>query len=192
MYFPSGMTFQYFFFDTYVGYFLQALPIALLAAVVWYMVRNRREPNLPRSQKLWSCAFVCYMTGLVCLVILLDLMGSAWYALLYHQHSGRSIAFFGGAFHLVPDFWQNINGEVIGNVLMFLPFGILHPLSHPKDTFWKTVFAGFVSVAAIEVLQPVFGRAFDINDIILNTFGIAVSAGLYFLVKKALCNQRSY
>ena len=186
------MTFQYFFFDTYIGYFLQALPIALLAAVVWYMVRNRKDAKLPRSQKLWSCIFVCYMTGLVCLVILLDMMGDAWYALLYHQHSGRSIAFFGGAFDLVPDFWHNINSEVIGNVMMFLPFGVLHPLSHPKYTFRKTVFAGLIYVAVIEVLQPVFGRAFDINDIILNTFGIVVSAGMYFLVKKALCNKRSY
>ena len=76
--------------------------------------------------------------------------------------------------------------------MMFLPFGVLHPLSHPKYTFRKTVFAGLIYVAVIEVLQPVFGRAFDINDIILNTFGIVVSAGMYFLVKKALCNKRSY
>lgn len=31
MYFPENMTAAYFFFDTYPGYFLQALPIALLA-----------------------------------------------------------------------------------------------------------------------------------------------------------------
>ena len=30
MYFPENMTAAYFFFDTYPGYFLQALPIALL------------------------------------------------------------------------------------------------------------------------------------------------------------------
>ncbi len=34
MYFPSDMTFQYFFLDTYIGYFLQALPIAIITAVV--------------------------------------------------------------------------------------------------------------------------------------------------------------
>ena len=35
MYFPSNMTFQYFFFDTYPGYFLQALPIALIAGIIY-------------------------------------------------------------------------------------------------------------------------------------------------------------
>ena len=35
MYLPTDVTFQYFFFDTYYGYFLQALPIALLAGIVY-------------------------------------------------------------------------------------------------------------------------------------------------------------
>ena len=35
MYFPENMTAAYFFFDTYPGYFLQALPIALLIGGLW-------------------------------------------------------------------------------------------------------------------------------------------------------------
>ncbi len=34
MYFPSDMNFQYFFFSTYPGFFLQVLPIALLTTMV--------------------------------------------------------------------------------------------------------------------------------------------------------------
>ena len=41
------MTFQYFFFATVAGYFLQALPFAL-AAGVWYALRlHKKEPALP-------------------------------------------------------------------------------------------------------------------------------------------------
>ena len=46
----------------------------------------------------------------------------------------------------------------------------------------KTSITGFIYVAIIELLQPVFGRAFDINDIILNTLGILVSSAAYFVV----------
>lgn len=182
MYFPSDMTFQYFFFDTYVGYFLQALPIAIIMAVGWYIVRYRKDKETTLSQKIWNCTFVCYLTGLVCLVLFLDVMGIIWYWLIYHMDSGRSINLFGGEFDLIPDFYRHINSEVIGNVLMFLPFGILYPLSHCRATLGKTFFAGFICVVVIEVLQPVFGRAFDINDIILNTLGTLVSSAAYFIV----------
>lgn len=180
------MTFQYFFFDTYVGYFLQALPIAVIAAVGWYVVRYRKDRETALSQKIWNCTFVCYLTGLVCLVLFLDVMGIAWYRLIYHMDSGKSIRFFGGAFNLIPDFYKYVSHEVIGNVLMFLPFGILYPLSHRRAALGKTVLAGLSCVVVIEVVQPVFGRAFDINDIILDLFGIACSAGAFFLVKKLL------
>ena len=44
------MTFQYFFFATVPGYFLQALPFAL-AAGVWYALRlHKKEPALPGGQ----------------------------------------------------------------------------------------------------------------------------------------------
>ncbi len=35
MYFLDDMNFQYFFFSTYLGFFLQAFPVALIAGVVF-------------------------------------------------------------------------------------------------------------------------------------------------------------
>ena len=69
---------------------------------------------------------------------------------------------------------------------MFVPFGILYPLSQ-KDPTWKhCVIKGLVAVAVIEVLQPVFGRAFDMNDILLNSLGIVVSTSIFIGIKKAI------
>ena len=65
MYFPEDMNFQYFFFDTYIGYFLQALPIALVVGAIYGIIRYRADKETPISRKLFSCAFVCYITGLV-------------------------------------------------------------------------------------------------------------------------------
>ena len=40
MYFPQDMNFQYFFFSTYPGYFLQALPFALTAGIIYIVYQN--------------------------------------------------------------------------------------------------------------------------------------------------------
>lgn len=186
MYFPEDMNFQYFFFDTYIGYFLQALPVALIISVIYGFIRFRTDKETSISRKLFSCVFVCYITGLVCLVVGLDLMNIFWYKLFYHMDPGRDIGWLGGEIDLVPDFFNNISDETIGNFLMFLPFGVLYPLSQ-KDPAWKKCVAkGLVAVAVIEVLQPIFGRAFDMNDIILNALGIVVSTSVFMGVKKII------
>lgn len=190
MYFPEDMNFQYFFFNTYIGYFLQALPIALMAGLIYGVIRFRKDKETPVSRKIFSCVFVCYLTGLVCLVIGLDLMGICYYKLFYHRDPGREFWWFDGAINLVPDFLHRISGEVVGNFMMFLPFGILYPLSQKNPTWKRSVLAGFLTVIAIEVLQPVFDRAFDINDIILNTLGILLSAS-GFLVAKRVSGKRA-
>jgi len=184
MYFPDDMTFQYFFFDTYIGYFLQALPIALVVSAIYGFIRFKADKETPIRRKLYSCVFACYITGLVCLVVGLDLMNIFWYKLFYHMSPGRTIGWFGGTIDLVLDFFNNISGETLGNFLMFLPFGILYSLSQKDPTWKKCVVSGLIAVAVIEVLQPIFGRAFDMNDIILNSLGIVVSTSIFMGIKK--------
>ncbi|MBQ8399294.1 MAG: VanZ family protein [Clostridia bacterium] len=178
------MTFQYFFFDTYLGYFLQVLPIALLVSTVYGLIRYRKKRALPSREKVFPCVFLCYMTGLICLVLAIDLVGVLWYLLLYRMPAGRDIRLFSGSIDLVPDFFLHLSGENLGNLLMFLPFGLLYPLSKGQTTWKKTLLAGFLSILGIELLQPILGRAFDINDIILNFLGILISASLFFAVKR--------
>lgn len=184
MYTLDDITFQYFFFDTYIGYFLQALPIALIVSVIYGFIKFKKNKKTPISRKIFSCIFVCYITGLICLVIGFDLMHIFWYNLLYSMKSSVTINWFGGEIDLIPDFLNNINSETIGNFLMFLPFGILYPLSKEDNTFRKTIITGIILVALIEILQPIFGRAFDINDIILNSFGIVVSTTIFTGIKR--------
>lgn len=180
------MTFQYFFFDTYVGYFLQALPFALVVGAIFGFIKYRTDKKTPFSRKLFSCAFVCYITGLVCLVVGLDLMHIFWYNLFYPWNSSTTVNWLGGEFDFALDFINNISGETIGNFLMFLPFGILYPLSQKETTWRKCVIRGLIAVAVIEILQPIFGRAFDMNDVILNSLGIVVSTSIFMGIKKVI------
>ena len=96
------MTPQYFFFDTYIGYFLQVLPIALLAGLLYGLRRFARDKTSPVSRKLCASLLVCYLTGLLCLTLFHKLISDGWYFLLYVSYlvqrthflycSGRIIA----------------------------------------------------------------------------------------------------
>ncbi len=50
----------------------------------------------------------------------------------------------------------------------------------------KSVLCGLLTVAVIEILQPIFGRAFDMNDVILNSLGIVVFTSIFMGVKKVI------
>ena len=76
--------------------------------------------------------------------------------------------------------------ETVANMITFFPFGILYPLSRDGVTWKQTVFAGFLCSLAIEILQPVAGRAFDVNDIILNTSGVLISASVFYVLSGLL------
>ena len=76
--------------------------------------------------------------------------------------------------------------NLIGNCAMFIPTGILTPILYKHlDSFKKTVLTGFLISLSIEILQLPFAvRASDVDDLILNTLGVAIGYGLYALVKK--------
>lgn len=75
--------------------------------------------------------------------------------------------------------------NIIGNVTMFIPVGLVWPFCFKKlDTLWKTVLVGAGFPLFIETTQlPFYDRCSDIDDIILNTTGIFIGALIYFGVK---------
>ena len=80
---------------------------------------------------------------------------------------------------------RDIIWNVMGNAAMFIPSGIVLPVVYRKlDTFWKVIAAGIGISLCIEILQlPFASRASDIDDIIVNTLGVAVGYGVYRAVK---------
>ena len=181
MYSPDNMTFVYFFFTTYPGYFLEVLPIALAVAFLYW--KKHRETAQSKRELLWSTVFVCYLTGLLCLTLALDLIGDLWFILLYWDFTCINTRLFSFVFDFELHLLDFLNSENIFNLLMYLPFGVLYPLFRRKDGWGRTLLAGFLLVVGIELLQPVFGRAFDINDVVLDTLGTSLSATLFFLCR---------
>ncbi len=71
--------------------------------------------------------------------------------------------------------------NLFGNVLIFVPFGIMFPIVHEtgKNVF-VLLFNALILVIGIEVFQLFsnFG-AFDVDDIILNCFGVLIGRCMY-------------
>ena len=183
MYFPDDMNFQYFFFSTYPGFFLQALPVALVAGAVFAVRRARSAPGSSAGKLALPSLFICYIAGLACLTLFNDILGILYYFLFYRMPSGRRIHWFNLEYDLVPDFFLRFGSENLGNIVMFLPFGVLYPLYNEQAGWRRTVLTGVAVSVGIELLQPVFGRSFDVNDIILNGLGVILSATAYFALR---------
>lgn len=76
--------------------------------------------------------------------------------------------------------------DMIENVMLFMPLGLLLPLIRRSFGFVKTVLIGFLCTVFIELVQPFIMRDGTIDDVIFNTLGTAVGYLLYLAVKGAL------
>jgi glycopeptide antibiotics resistance protein len=76
------------------------------------------------------------------------------------------------------DYWL-IFKNIIGNIILFLPLGLLLPLIFRLFNSWRIMFVvGFGTSFLIEVLQYEYAkRIFDIDDILLN--GLGAMTGLF-------------
>ena len=74
--------------------------------------------------------------------------------------------------------------NIIGNIGLFIPTGIIMPILYRRlDSFWKVLLAGAGLSLVIEIIQLLLpGSVTDIDDLILNTAGAAIGCGIYKLV----------
>lgn len=99
-------------------------------------------------------------------------------------------------FNLTP-FWSYeaiINGDdillpqIIMNIIVFIPIGILLCAMFAKGKLWKTIGLGCLLSISIEVSQFLFKRGFsEVDDVMHNTFGCLIGylmvMGVRFLLK---------
>ena len=73
--------------------------------------------------------------------------------------------------------------NVFGNILMFVPTGILLPVLYKRlNSFAKVAGTGFLISLAIEILQlPFASRTSDVDDLIMNTLGAATGYVIYMI-----------
>ena len=69
--------------------------------------------------------------------------------------------------------------NIIGNVIMFMPYGFFVGKYASLKNFKLTIFLLVLASVSIEVTQLIIGRVFDVDDIILNVFGGIVGYFIY-------------
>lgn len=77
--------------------------------------------------------------------------------------------------------------NVLGNIMMFVPTGIVLPVLYKRlDNFFKVAGTGLLISLAIEILQlPFADRTSDVDDLILNTLGVVIGYVLFVIVRYA-------
>lgn len=181
-----------------LGYFFQAVPITCFVGIVYLIIRvvtvKRNKLKVEWLKEIMKLLFTCYLTGLISLVVLPANFWLSFFDGIFLGWWDEMLPIFSfGEFNLVPSFIKALSGELnigswvktmlIGNIAMFLPLGFFLPFITERVNR-KNIFVVAIAVPFIvELLQMVFGRSFDIDDLICNFIGIAVGFFIGFAIK---------
>lgn len=178
-------------------FFLQVVPITLLVwlAYIGYKVIHLKKSGeaVCKYKEIMRLLFVCYLTGLTNLILVpADLWMFIW-SNIFIGYSHSEITLFSGEFNLVPTIFKLIAGELtlgrwvlkmlIYNFLMFMPLGFFLPFIFEKvnnKNIWKIA---VIIPIVVELIQPVFDRSFDVDDLILNFAGIIIGYFIAVIIK---------
>ena len=145
--------------------------IVLISIRLTYLLKNKEKFNF--GNEIMMLTFIVYILCLFQIVTSQDVSGvhgvnvTIFKELTRYQVGSRL-------------FYRNI----IGNILMFIPFGFFTSyylkLDKKRTIFCLTLIVSIV----IELIQLKIGRAFDVDDIILNMLGSLIGYFLYRLMDK--------
>ena len=81
--------------------------------------------------------------------------------------------------------------EIILNIFMLLPAGVLIPAVVEKNKLRWTIIFGFAFSVFIELLQYFTGRGlFELDDILHNSVGVMLGFGIYKILERFVCRRK--
>ena len=153
-----------------------------------------KKKKYPKSTPLWRFLFVVY--ALVMLWLLFDRplaqdTGRTYAELLRSNMNLVPLRTIGNYWKVVRrmDFSPLFYHSVInlgGNIFLFIPIGYFLPrLWKPMRSFFVFLLTCFLSITLVELIQLVtLLGCLDIDDLILNLFGMIVGYILFMILKK--------
>lgn len=188
--------------NSVINQFIQVIPITLLVGLLYIIFRflklKKSNGDINYKKESLYLIFVCYIVGLFNLVLVpINFWDIIWYNIFYNFNENPFAGIFDFSYDFIPTIYKIIIGEhtldswgkamIVGNFLMFIPMGIFLPLCF-KNINKKNIFKYAVLIPfAIEVLQLVAGRSFDIDDLVMNFLGIVIGYYIVELAKKLKC-----
>lgn len=187
-----------------LGYFFQTVPITCVTGIIYVIIRvvivKRNNLKVEWLKEIMKWLFACYLTGLISLVILPANFWLNFYDGVFLGWWDEMLPIFSfGGFNLIPSLIKALSGELtigswvrtmlIGNIAMFLPLGFFLPFVTERVNR-KNIFVISIAVPfAVELPQMIFGRSFDIDDLICNFIGIVVGFFIGFAVENVKQNS---
>lgn len=75
--------------------------------------------------------------------------------------------------------------NIVGNIMIFVPFGVFLPMASEKKSFIHTMICSFLFSLGVEVFQLITKvGCFDVDDLLLNTIGGIIGYTLFRICGK--------
>lgn len=87
-------------------------------------------------------------------------------------------------FMLLQDF------EILANIALFVPLGFLLPIAFRRLKWWQVDLICLGTTCIVETVQPFFGRAGDLDDVITNALGGVIGCAAAKLALALLGRKR--
>ena len=175
------------------SYLVRMLPGAILAALAFFCLLPIRNQRLHRAglcspfhREVFLFLFFLFCGGMAIITLM-----PRWFHWLTILNDIRTEVFFQiGTFNLIPfrtfsfDSWSFM--ILLGNVIMFFPFGFFAVLLWRNISAKRILLIGVLTSLFIEFTQLFVGRSFDIDDILLNTLGVLLGGLFCYLLQRLL------
>lgn len=152
---------------------------------IWYFIQKKRKKDVYLNKKklIFSALLIGYIIVVVFATLLMERKAVLIEANLVPFSSYISAWNSFGMF-----LWRNI----ILNICMFIPLGMILPLFHRVfKKWWCTYSVGLLLTILIEVSQYISKRGiFEVDDIINNTLGCMIGYGIWQLGYFIYCKLR--
>ena len=158
---------------------LAAVP---LTALVRFFRARKIDTNW-RHEVLF-CLFTAYLAGLARVTIIPDELPKPLFVLRGTQSFIPGRIFFDTWREVSRGNWDYLTIALIGNILIFVPLGLLVCLLWRGATLKRAALSGLAASAVIEICQLPLDRWTDIDDLWLNALGAALGYGVYRLMRR--------
>lgn len=164
------------FKNSIVSIFEEVWPMLLICSIIAVQLRavylyKNKKPLILHKELLYLISIIYIM----CLFYVVTFQDVSW--------STSNFTLFKEMFRYefgTKLFFHN----VIGNMLMFIPFGFLISYFLKLEKPYSIIILSFITSVTIEVTQLLIGRVFDIDDIILNVIGGFIGFLLFYILGK--------
>lgn len=153
---------------------IAAILFSIFYLIVYKKLMHGTKKVYPRYL-IVSAVGIAYIVGVFCVTLKNRMAGLdggvsmqlfASYRLAWNSHAEKP--------------WR----DILLNILMLVPLGILLPVSFPKcRKFWVILLSGFCGSLVIEISQLITKRGiFETDDLWGNTFGALIGYGIFLLL----------